>query len=329
MRNIILIVYLTILISQVQCIGSIRPKAIQGCFKVHGMPGNEDIALSRAKKLLYISSHNRRNFDEPGKIFSLDLGKPDGELKPKALNATYPPHFRPHGISLVQESGKELLYVISHTKQEGAQHAIEVFEMNNEIFSHIKTLKSPLIESPNDLFALPDGRIFVSNDGLSPSKISFFDGKTWSMIGPGVSLGNGILYRKEKDKEYIYRSGFFAGKVLKFELIQTTDGKTDLKEVEKFEIGSGPDNLEFDDAGNIYLAAHASVFRFLRHVRSPENFSPSQIFKIDFGKKSVDEIYANNGEEISAASTGLVFENRLIISQVFEDFLLICPTTGN
>ena len=340
MRIVISILFFTILFTQIHCFASFKPRPIQACFKIHGMPGNEDLALHRAKKMLYISSHNRRNFMELGKIFSIDLSKPDAELRPKTLTANYPPNFRPHGMSLVEGSGKEKLYVISHTTQEDDAHTVEVFEIDGENFSHINTMKNPNLNSPNDLFALPDGRIFVSNDhgpggAISQkmddifkrkrSKIAYFDGKDWWSLGPGVAFGNGIFYRKEGEREFIYQSAFMSSAVIKFELIQDTNGKPDLKEVERFDIGSGPDNLELDVDGKIFLTAHPSVFRFLRHVSSAENFSPTQAFKIDPEKKTIEEIYANEGEEISAGSTALPFNKRLILSQVFEDFLLICP----
>lgn len=319
---------------------SLESRPIAGCFKLHGMPGPEDMALNRATKTLYVSSHNRRNFEENGKLFSIDLSKPDAKLRPSALSITYPPNFKPHGMSRVEEASKERLYVISHAGLEGAPHTIEVFERTGETFAHIKTIKDPALENPNDLQALSDGRIFVSNDHglggkfrhlvddllrLKRSRVSYFDGTNWSLIGPPLSLGNGILYQKESDKEYIYRSGFSDASVIKYEIIKTPENKTDLKEVSRFEIGNGPDNLELDEQGRMLAAAHPSVFKFLRHVSSPANFSPTQIVRINLNKGTMEEIYANHGEEISAASTALTFNKHLILSQVFEDFLLVCP----
>ena len=322
---------------------SLPLQAPKVCVKVHGMPGPEDVALNRSKKWLYVSSHNRRNAEETGKLFAIDLNKPDAELKPLALNVQYPPHFKPHGMSLVElPSGKERLYVISHPLLDGdaEMHTIEVFEGAGLNFNHIQTLKSPKLVSPNDVHATLDGRIFVSNDHAAAkgyqrtmddalknktSLLSYFDGKAWTYIGRPVASGNGVLLRKEGDKEYVYRSAFFENAVVKYEIIKTEQGNTDLLEVARINVEHGPDNLELDEQGNMLVAVHPSVARFLMHLVSPGQKSPSQIMKINLANQQVQKIYANDGTQISAASTAVVLGNRLIMSQVFEDFLLVCP----
>ena len=315
----------------------------KSCFKVHGMPGPEDVALNRSKKWLYVSSHNRRHFEDSGKLFAIDLSKPDVELKPLALDVQYPPHFKPHGMSLVElAGGKVLLYVISHHLLEGdaEMHTVEVFEGAELNFTHVRTLKSPLLVSPNDLQAMPDGRIFVSNDHAAAkgfrrtwddatknktSRISYYDGKAWSYIGRPVAGGNGVLVRKEGDKEYLYRSAFFENAVVKYEIVKPEQGGSDLQEGARMNVEHGPDNLELDEQGNLLVAVHPSVFRFLMHLTSAGQNSPSQIVKINLANQQSRLVYANDGGEISAASTAVVLDNRMIVSQVFEDFLLVCP----
>lgn len=302
------------------------------CIKVHGMPGPEDITLNRAKNLLYVSSHNRRNEKEEGKLFAIDLSKPDAELKPTPLNVQYPPHFKPHGISWLEVDGKERLYVISHPllKGEDQKHTIEVFEGSGLNFKHLQTLRSPLLVSPNDLHAMPDGRIFVSNDNLDvffgkKAFVTYFDGSAWSTIGRPVASGNGVLVREESGKEFLYRSAFFENAVVKYEIVKTEQGSTDLQEVARFDVEHGPDNLELDEQGNMLVAVHSSVFRFLMHLVSASQKSPSQIMKINLANQQVQKLYANDGSEISAASTAVIQDKRMIMSQVFEDFLLVCP----
>lgn len=205
-------------------------KPLAGCKRISGTPGPEDIALSRANRTLYVSSHDRRHFEKTGKLLAVDLSKPTDDLKATELQITYPSGFRPHGMSLVADAGSEKLYVISHAGLEDAKHTIEVFAKTTQGFSHVKTLKSPLLDSPNDLYALPDGRIFVSNDHgpggkfsqfiedlfrLERSRISYFDGKEWSYLDPAVAGGNGILHSIENGREYLYRSAFFANAVIK------------------------------------------------------------------------------------------------------------------
>jgi hypothetical protein len=47
--------------------------------------------------------------------------------------------------------------------------------------------------------------------------------------------------------------------------------------------------------------------------------------KINLANQQVQKLYANDGSEISAASTAVIQDKRMIMSQVFEDFLLVCP----
>ncbi len=316
--------------------------AAGGCQKIHGMPGPEDITVNRAQNLLYVSSHNRRNADEEGKLFAIDLSKPNAELRPIPLNVNYPPHFKPHGISWLQVGAKQRLVVISHPLLDGddQMHTIEVFEGSGLDFAHVQTLRSPLLVSPNDVQAMPDGRIFVSNDNSAArgwqrsadnlfrrktSRISFYDGKQWSYIGRPVAAGNGVLVKQEAGKEYLYRSAFFENAVVKYEIVQTAQGTTDLQEVARMDVTYGPDNLELDEQGNMLVPLHPPVFRFTMHSASPQQKSPSQIAKINLANQQVTTLYQNDGSEISAASTAVVHGQRMILSQVFEDFLLVCP----
>ena len=314
----------------------------QSCLKVHGMPGPEDMALSRSKNRVFVSSHDRRHPAETGKLFAIDLNKPDAELKPQALNVQYPPHFKPHGISLVEQGGKQQLYVVSHPllAGEGEKHTIEIFEGVGLNFTHVQTLKSPLLDSPNDVQAMPDGRIFVSNDHSAAggarrwwddamrsktSRISYFDGKNWSHIGPAVAGGNGVLVNQENGREYLYRSAFFENSVVKYEIVKTSQGTTDLQEVARIDVEHGPDNLELDERGNLLVAVHPSVVRFLMHLASAGQKSPSQIMQVNLTNRQLKKLYANDGTEISASSTAVVSDKRMILSQVFEDFVLVCP----
>lgn len=319
------------------CSSQITQKPLKSCKKIHGAPGPEDIVIHRPTKNLFISSHNRRNFDENGKILFLDLNKEPQDWKVQVLEGNYPKVFRPHGISLVEKDGKLILYVISHVMGEKIKHTIEVFEISKQKLIHMKTYDDEALTSPNDLFALPDGRIFVSNDHgtggtfrnlvddalrLKRSKIAFFNGEKWSEIGEGIALGNGIYYRVENGLEMIYRSAFMSRSVYKYQFLGSGIGP-DLKFIAEIAVDSGTDNIEPDGKGNLYVVGHPSTWKFLQHAKKAENQSPSQVFKINENLK-VSEIYANSGDEISAASTAIPYENKIFISQVFEDFLLVC-----
>ena len=76
------------------------------------------------------------------------------------------------------------------------------------------------------------------------------------------------------------------------------------------------------------LLANAHVVLLGYHV-IPDQTAPGQArmqFE-DRGKARLDEyetIFADAGATISAASTALIYNNRLYISQVFDPFILVC-----
>ncbi|MGJ4745369.1 arylesterase [Leptospira sp. SA-E8] len=325
------------------CSGDVKDIPLRGCSKVSGMPGPEDLAIDREAGLLYVSSHERRIKDQEGKLFYLDLNS--SPLEPKLLELEYPKNFRPHGISLLNQNGKYRLYVISHITLY-KEHSIEVFERTEKPstkskagkWKHIQTLQDPLVTSPNDLSVASENEIFVSNDHgeggfmlylfhdlfrMKRSEIAYYDGKSWSSLGNPVSLGNGVLYVKRPDgKEFLYRSAFNEGTVLKFD-INRVGGKITLGEPKSIVLGSGPDNLEIDEKGTIYTVTHPSVMKFLKHASNAESHSPTKIFTIS-PDDSIREIFSNSGELISAGSTALSYKERVYIAQVFNDFILQC-----
>lgn len=337
----LLLAFLTVF--QLGCSGEVKDIPLQNCSKISGMPGPEDIAVDRETGLLYVSSHERRGEDQEGKLYFIELNSVNPQ--PKFLDTDYPKNFRPHGISLLKQNGKYRIYAISHITLY-KEHSVEVFERVEKPspnskggkWKHIQTFQDPTITSPNDLFVASENEIFVSNDHgeggfmtylfhdlfrMKRSEIAYYDGKTWSSLGNPISLGNGILYVKRQDgKEYLYRSAFNEGTVLKF-AIDRTGEKLTLGEPKSIFLDSGPDNLELDDKGTIYVVTHKSVMKFLKHVGDKDALSPSQVFTIA-PDDSIREIYANSGEQIPAASTALTYKEKIYIAQVFNDFILQC-----
>lgn len=83
------------------------------------------------------------------------------------------------------------------------------------------------------------------------------------------------------------------------------------------------DNLMLDEKGMLWTAAHPCPLKFLEHAKESKEKSPMQIFSIDPITMQVENVFQNNGELISAASTVLPLGNRLYVSQVFDPFVLV------
>jgi hypothetical protein len=128
-------------------------------------------------------------------------------------------------------------------------------------------------------------------------------------------MANGILAREGK----VYISATREGKV--YEFSRSSDGtladKTMVAEI------SGPDNLFWHEQ-SLLTASHTSSWKFFRHVSSQENLAPSYVVRIAPAKKELSDLYYNRGDEISAASGAFIHKGKLLVSQVFGDYLLEC-----
>ena len=316
---------------------------IDNCIRITGMPGPEDFAYIPSENILVVSSDDRRNRESDGKLFWIDLKLPPEKQVGNLIDIEYPKAFRPHGVSYITTDTGGRLFVISHPNPDAGLHTVEVFDMtpkwNGREWKHVETLQSELFTSPNDLVALPDGTVFVSNDSgkggntvkkikalfkIKNGNITYYDGAEYIDLGNPESYGNGINYLKEDGAEYLYRAALMDKSVKKYEIVRTDGKVTELKYLSKVDLGTMPDNLEIEPDGTIYAACHFNSFTFLKHAKDAANISPSQILRIS-PDGEVTEIYANKGEEISASSVGRVIDGRLYIGQVFGDFVLSCP----
>ncbi|AOP32836.1 arylesterase [Leptospira tipperaryensis] len=338
-RNTVMLLLILTLLNCGVDIKSVGPSGA-ACTRIEGLPGPEDLALDAEEKILYVSSHERRTSNQTGKIFWIDL---KNSSVPKELPVQFPPEFRPHGMSILKTKDVYRLYVISHPALYKT-HTIEIFERKGKEWSHVGTLSDPSITSPNDLHAVSENEIYVSNDHGSGgffrylfwddlfrfkrADIAYYDGKTWSNLNTPLFYGNGILYTKNSQgKEMLYRAGFADRSVYRYP-IERTDGKPVLGPAEKIFLDSGTDNLELDSKGRIFVVGHGSTYQFVRHMLNADYHAPTQVFRIS-EDGSFQEVFATQGDLISAGSTAIPFEGRLYVAQVFNPFILNCEYNNN
>lgn len=339
----LLYLFLFFAFSLVGCRSALESIPLKACQKTSGYVGPEDIAnySEQGKARMLVSSHNRRDFPSTGTIYEIELGLDGTLVNSKEALVTKPSNFRPHGISIAKRKGIWALYVISHTLTEPKLHTIEVFERNKlGTWDFKETLWDASLTSPNDLFALDSGEIFVSNDrGTGGSfranwdiltknpraDIAYFNGKEFFPLNEPVVLGNGIFVRKEGEDELIYRSVFWDESIYVYKVKRTESGFPNIQLLKKIVVSGGPDNISEDNKGNLWVVVHPSAFSFTRHSLSRDNFAPTKVMRFANHNSGVDTVYQNSGEEISAGSTAVLVNGRLWISQVFEDFLLSCP----
>jgi sugar lactone lactonase YvrE len=319
---------------------------LEGCRTISGVIGPEDFEYLLQEKGLVVSSLDRRAPEHStGGLYWIDLTKLPEEQVTEPIVTNYPADFKPHGLSFqpTEEGGR--LFVISHPERGEWPHMIEIFSLTSSAdgtheWKHIQTLTDELLISPNDLVALPDGSLFISNDfqdlgggiaGLfvdtllkrKRAPLVYYDGTEFTDLDANVISSAGITAVKEGDREFLYRDMMEKG-AQKLEIHWDQPGKPRVELVETIHLNSGADNFTVDEEGAVYVATHHSYGLLLDHADDENALSPTQIFKIlPNGESTL--IYANQGEEISAGSVGAVVENRLFIGQIYNDGILSCP----
>ena len=303
------------------------------CEKITIGPGTEDFAL--LGNTIYVSSHERRGWKVAGDIFAFDLKS----RKVKKMVRTGEPtnlFFAPHGIDTFKNGGDTLLYVVNHgAEMNDNDHSILIYTIKDGNLEYLTQIRDELLNSPNDVSVTETGGFYVTNDhgsrgslwevfwGLKRSKVLYCTmtaftpnaGAICRVATEGLAMANGVLAQSNK----VYISATREGKV--YEFARNTDGTLGAKTL----IGEvpGPDNL-FLDGAKVMTASHTSNWGFFRHSRSAENKAPSYVVAIEPGSPNVTGLYYSDGTEISAASGAFIYNGKLYISQVFEDFILEC-----
>lgn len=310
------------------------------CVMAPGMPGPEDFdvdLLARPARLI-VSSQERRltdpngEFSQAGTIFQVPFTR-------EAVQAPMPLPiverdglpFHPHGLHLVVSGGITLLYVINHATH--ASHSIEIFELRARDLRFLKRLRTPLLISPNDLLALPDGQFYVTNDhgqlgfrqvienlfAFGWSNVVHYRNGNWTVAAEKIAFANGLALSDAGD--FLFVAGTRDRGLFKYAR-NTLTGQLTYSTF--LPLNSGPDNLMWEKSGLLNVAAHPDVLAFISHMRDKQAPSPSDVLRVNVFDGTVTRIYSNDGSQISASSTALVTGGRLFVSQVFEPVVLSC-----
>jgi len=89
-------------------------------------------------------------------------------------------------------------------------------------------------------------------------------------------------------------------------------------------IHSGGDNIEVDDAGELWIGAHPKLLAMARYAADPSAVVPAQVLRISADGKTVEEVFLNDGQPLAAASVAAHRGDRLLIGQIFGNGFLDC-----
>ena len=304
------------------------------CISITGIVGAEDITIL-SNGLAIISSDDRRQtlagHPVQGALYAYDLNEKTPQFI--NLNPEIPFDFHPHGISVYEKgNGSFIIAVVNHS-QKG--HAIEIFEYGDAGLSHEKTIIDPLLISPNDLVFINETQMYITNDHgnssewgktieeylqLTRSNVVFYDGNEFTIAIKKLGYANGI--NVSEDGNILYVAETVGKKISEYAIDKNSNALTFIQSTD---FNSGVDNIELDKEGNLWIGSHPQLLTFTRHAKNSDIFSPSQVFKVSLGDENqVEEVYLNDGGELSGSSVAATWENNLLIGPVLEDHFLHC-----
>jgi len=316
----------------------INPHFKAECKSITGVLSSEDITIDPKTGLAFISSADRRtqwsssSYVQKGAIYGLDLNSRDPELV--NLTADFAEEFNPHGIGLwIGENGKSL-FVVNH-RQDG--HFVEIFDFENNKLIHRESIEGALMHSPNDVIPVGPRAFYVTNDHgnsselgrvveeylqLARSLVLYYDGDDFRIVAEGLTYSNGI--NLSHDGRTVYVAATVGQEVCVYD---RDKGTGDLTLRHTVDLGTGPDNIEVDESGNLWIGCHPKLLTFVKYSKDPQELSPSQVLKVTVRKPAsdtVDEIYLNSGEPLSGSSVAAVFGDTMLIGSVFDTRFLLC-----
>ncbi|MFN7258474.1 MAG: SMP-30/gluconolactonase/LRE family protein [Cyclobacteriaceae bacterium] len=304
------------------------------------MPGTEDMDIDYQKGLLFISANDRweqlKGKPVEGGIYLLQL---DSGIVPRKLPTTYKGVFRPHGISFFSKAGGDFLFVVNHPSND--ENYVELFQFRNDTLFHQKSFSDPSMCCPNDVVGIDTDKFYVTNDhGTKTGKMRivedylripwsyllYYDGAQFKKAYEGLTYGNGVNVSNDGSKLYVTHTT--GRELLTFSRNKETG---ELKLLNKLNLQSGLDNIHVDDEDNLWIACHPKMLKFIGHSKDSTNKSPSQVFKLTPATGGtnyiVEEVYLNEGEQLSGSSVAVQYKNELLVGVVFDHKVLRATLT--
>ena len=318
---------------------SLEPHFAGQCKQIDGVVGTEDITIHPETGVAYISSDDRRatmaGTPTQGGIWAYDLKNPDAQPVDLTPDLGFP--FHPHGIGLLADGAGGELMAVNHRGGGvfgAVEDTIEVFAVEGASLRHIRTVKSDLLISVNDVVPSGGGRFYASIDHGNPSgfmrtledyarlplaHVVYYDTVRFRKFADGIRYANGINLSRDRSRLYVAGSTDRA-----IHVYDRTDVNGFLIAKGKIDVGTGVDNIELDASGNLWIGAHPKLLTFVEHSKDAAKLSPSQVLRVDPTTGEVEEIFLSDGTDLSGSSVAAKFGRRLLIGAVMDSKFLDC-----
>lgn len=324
---------------------TIEPHFAGSCETVTGLGSAEDIQIDHEANVAFISAKDRLAGAGPtspnnGTIAVYDLAAAPDTFLMEPLAA--PADFSPHGLSLYKSgNGERRLYVINH--RASGEDTIEVFTVNpDHSLDHQRTIRHPLLESPNDLIAVGPDQFYVANDTgasngfekgmemmglMSLSKIVYFDGENVTVAIDGFPTSGGIA--ASADGTMLYIGGTSSESL---EIYRRDTGNGALSFVQSIPLSMAADNIDLAADGGVWVAGHPKVIDLIGHFTSAgEKPAPSQVYVIAPNLRANDgslgepvDLFTSLGVDLSASSVAVEHQGKFYMGGITPLKMLVC-----
>lgn len=241
---------------------TVEPGFAGTCNAIEGVTGPEDIAIDEKSGLAFISATDRRALKRgaPARqdgLYVLGLKAGSGVLTKLAGS---PANFHPHGISLFRTADGLTLMAINH-RLDGTS-SVEMFTVKFAgaavSLTHLGSIESDQLVSPNAIAAVDNSRFYVTNDHTSVTALGrtldddlvlpranvlFFNGYTFRVVASGLNFPSGAVI--SPDRKYLYVGESYNRRLTTY-AIGELSGSLDVANT--LAIPSNLDNLRMDSA---------------------------------------------------------------------------------
>ncbi|XP_061169886.1 serum paraoxonase/arylesterase 1-like [Saccostrea echinata] len=286
--------------------------------------GINAVALAGRGYQEYYKKHNVR-----GRIMLFNMEKPEDGVKELMIigNKFSYDDFYPHGISVLEDKDKVLLFVVVHRNEQDTVEKFEFLEKTLEL-KHLKTYAGTLAHTLNDVVATgPD--TFYTTDyayyrdsrhtlevvlGLHFGHILFHNGNDFIIASEPTYTANGIALSKNGKFVYVASGS-------KKMMVYKRESNHKLTKVNEISLHTAPDNLVVDPkTGDVLLGCHPILYKTTKHLNNPDEPAASQVLMLHMDNSgtnmtSVTELFSDD-LELYASSVATLYKNRMLIGTV-------------
>lgn len=319
------------------------------CTDVHGFPGSEDIAIDRAGKRIFIASDDRRAMaagnPKRGGVFILPTDPISPASAPADATKGVPSVLHPHGISrFLGADGKTTVMVVNHPNgfNNYTGTTVEIYDLQGDnTLNHRRTVTVPGLIRINDIAATGRDSFYATSesdlkqgsfseylsivtDGDRTGAVWYFDGTSGKKLDTGIGFANSLALTI--DGKTLYASGTTSRGIYIYDRNPATNA---IKRRTAAFVGTGVDNIDIEDDGRVWVAAHPKLLSFVQHANNPATGAPSQVIILEPSttgtEGKIDQVYLKDGNDgFSAATVAVRDGDTMVLGSVFEDGIRVC-----